>query len=108
MDPQLKKTCRQQIWVSQLTSRDQYGDPSFGPAQPLMARVEDDTETSDQTDGTETRSRKRIVTEDRINLTDRIWLPGDSPTDASSGRVPFSVQELPDELGRIDHYETIV
>jgi len=108
VDPQLRKTCRQRIWVAQLSAVDSFGDPSFGSPQPFMARVEDDQETEDRPEGEERLSRKRIVTEEQIRITDRVWLPGDSPTEATLARTPRSVQELPDERGVIDHYETIV
>jgi hypothetical protein len=108
VDPQLKATCRQTIYVARLASVDSFGDPTFAAAQPLRARVEDDQETQYGADEQEAKTRKRIVTEEQVLLTDRIWLPGDLPTDASKGRTPVSVQELPDELGVVDHFETIV
>lgn len=108
MDPQLKAQCRQRIYVARLSSRDSFGDPTYAAPQPIMCRCEDDQETANGPDETELKTKKRIVTEEQVLTTDRIWLPGDLPTDDSKARSPVSVQELPDELGAIDHYETIV
>jgi hypothetical protein len=108
MDPQLKAQLRQVIHVASLTSVSAAGDPSFGAAVAVNARVEDDVSNKYGSDEVERESRKRIVTESAIRLTDRVWMPGDSETDATLGRTPMSVQELPDELGVIDHYETVL
>lgn len=109
MDAQLKAQCQQIIHVATQSTRNSFGDPSFGAATAVQARVEDDQqEYGDSPDGERRRTRKRIVTESRINMSDRIWLPGDSPADPSLGRSPYQVQELPDERGGIDHYETVV
>jgi len=109
MDPQLKATCRQTIYVARASTTNGFGDVSYGTPVPMQARVEDDVEDSDVgSEGVERRTRKRIMTEGRILTTDRVWLPGDSPATASLGRQPLKVQELPDELGVIDHYETLV
>jgi hypothetical protein len=108
MDPQLKAQLRQRIYVATLVSRDAAGDPTYGAPALVMCRCEDDQEESDSTAGEELVTRKRIVTESAIHKTDRIWLPGDDRTDATLGRTPMKVQELPAENGTIDHYETIV
>lgn len=108
MDPQLKAQLRQVINVAPLTGVDAYGDQSFGAAVAVNARVEDDVSTKYGSDEVEQESRKRIVTESAIRLTDRVWMPGDSAADATIARTPMSVQELPDELGVIDHYETVI
>lgn len=108
MDPQLYETCRQIIYVAPLASVSASGDPAYGPAVQMRARVEDDQENADNAAGTQTVTRKRIMTADRINKTDRVWLPGDAPSNNSLGRTPMKVQELPDENGVVDHWETIL
>ena len=108
MDPQLKATCNQVIFVSRLASVSNSGDPTYGAPVRVMARVEDDEENADSSAGTQRRTRVRIMTEEEIRDTDRIWIRGASPSDASLGRTPLKVQELPDESGAIDHYETVL
>lgn len=108
MDAQLKAQLRQIISVATQTSVSAAGDPSFAAPTAVAARVEDDVSTTSSKDGGERVSRKRIVTEAAIRISDRIWLPGDSTADASLARSPMSVQELPDELGSTDHFETVV
>jgi len=112
MDPQLKAQCRQRIYVARRTAVDAAGDPAFGSVTAIWARVEDDQSNTyaskDSGQGIELQTRKRVMTEEQILVTDRVWLPGTSTTDAGAGRTPLEVKELPDETGAIDHYETIV
>lgn len=108
MDPQLKAQCRQTIYVATEAARSSFGDPSFNAAAAVRCRCEPDDEASKVTDGEQRITRYRIVTESKINTSDRVWLPGDDQTNATLGRTPLKVQECPGETGAIDHYETTV
>jgi hypothetical protein len=108
MDPQLRKTLQQIINVATVSSVDAFGQATYGTPVAMQCRLEDMTDDGDNPDREQITTRKRIVVEQQVNKTDRVWLPGDSPTDATLGRQPYQVQSVPDELGRIDHYELIV
>lgn len=108
MDPQLKAQCQQTIYVAQFSARDSFGDQTFGAPVAMLARVEAETQESDSPDGESRQSRFRVVTELEVRASDRVWLPGDDPTDGTLGREPMEIQGVPDERGNTDHYELLV
>lgn len=108
MDPQLRQQLRQTIHRAPFTGVDGFGDPTFGAAVAVLARVEDDRGTKYTPAEVETTSARRIVTEVALIVNDRIWLPGDSPADATLARTPKTVESVVDERGVLDHFETVV
>jgi len=85
-----------------------YGDRTFGTPVAMVAKVEDMNSVSTSPEGEEIRTTHSIFTEDQIEYSDRIWLPGDLQTDATLARKPINVAELRDYLGAVTHYETTV
>lgn len=108
MDPQLKLQLRQTIYVATAASRNNFGDPAYGTPTAVLARVETDTQEMETPDAEKRQTRWVIITESQINMSDRIWLPGVDQTQGSLGREPRQVDELFDEFGNVDHYETTV
>lgn len=109
VDSELRKMMAQTIYVARVSSTlaNVYGGKSWDTPDPFAARVEPKRRTHHSATGDEVISDFLVLTETRIGLTDRVWLPGDSTT-AGRGREPKSVFEVPDEDGTISHYEVYV
>lgn len=84
------------------------GDATYGVAAAVKARVEPVRKTTTNAEGEILMTEFAIYTEAAIGLYDRIWLPGDLPTDATKARVPLKVYEGVDEDGSLSHYEVWV
>jgi hypothetical protein len=108
MDPQLKAQLRQTIGVAARSSVDSYGQATFGAASNVAARVEEERRRIERRDGTFVESTHRIYTETAITYESRIWLPGDSTSDATLAREPQQVHSIVDELGTVHHYEVVL
>ena len=109
MDPCLKATLNQTIYVASRTGTSSYGDSTFGAATARKARVEVDRRlVANPFTGKEEVTSHRIVVEQAIGLNDRIWLPGHSTSDATLARIPKQVQEGISENGSLHHYEVLV
>ena len=115
MDAQLKSQLNQTINVATLSSRDAFGDPTYGTPTEVKCRVtlkrrHDvlNARAVGGTHGDERVTTHRIYTEVAITIDDRIWLPGIDETDATLARAPLWVHIVADEKGNIDHYEVTI
>lgn len=108
MDAQLRLQLQQTIYVATASSRNNFGDPVYGVPTAVKARVETDTQEMETPDAEKRQTRWVIITESQINMSDRIWLPGVDQTNSALGREPRQVDQLVDELGVVDHFETTV
>lgn len=102
MDPQLKEQLKQTIKVATRTGRDSYGKDSYGTPTERAARVIGRNAFIKDSEGREVTSSHQLILEATMNLTDRVWLPGeDSDTDPGHGAA--MIGERYDELGNVDH-----
>lgn len=108
MDPQLKATCAQTIYVAAISSVSSYGDPTYGTPAAVDARVEPDVREIVGVSGERMVTSYRVITEAAIAINSRIWLPGDSSADATLARHPMKVTSFPGEDGNTHHYECYV
>lgn len=113
MDAQLKRQLNQTISVATLSSTDVYGKITWSTPTSVSARVEllDESTYRSYFGGaplSEYKTRHVIITENAIDETSHVWLPGDSSADATLARRPFQVLECIAEDGSVHHYETIV
>jgi len=115
MDAQLKAQCTATIYRATLSGRDSAGDPAyisiFGPEK-MSVRVEKVTKKINSTGAgggmvTE-RTYTRIISEESIALTDRIWLPGADERVDNESDQPYEVKKFYTELGLVDYYEVHV
>ena len=106
MDPQLKAQLKETINVAAATGADAAGDPSYAAAASRAARVVNVRDTIERADGTILKTTIAIITEAAINMTDRVWLPGDSAADATLARRPRYIEKAVDEYGNLDFYRT--
>jgi len=106
MDPQLKNQLRETINVASANGVDAAGDLSYAAPASRSARVVNVRDTVEKKDGTMLQTNVAIITEAAINLTDRVWLPGDSSADATLARRPEYVEKAVDEFGNLDFYRT--
>ena len=70
MDAQLKKQLSLTINVRSAASRNNYGDPTFGSASSMSARVENKTDIFETTTGMEERQSIVVITESEIKTTE--------------------------------------
>lgn len=108
MDPQLRAQLRQTIYIKARAAVDNYGQSTYGSASSAAARVEEERRRVERRDGTFVETTHRIYTETAIAHEDRVWLPGDSASDATLAREPQEVHKIVDELGSVHHYEVVV
>ena len=95
----------QEIVIERFTGRDNYGQPQFSPIQITAdARVESKMELIRDSDGDERVSATQVVTLTVVNPSDRVWLPGDDPTNASDSIIPIAVSSAQTPSGDIVMY----
>lgn len=99
MHPALKRMLHQSVTVQAMTGRDAYGDPAFGSASTVAARIEPTTKIVTVGEGQQFQADHLIVVESGIALGDRVTLP------SGEARIARSVFEVPGVFGGIDHLE---
>lgn len=107
-DPCLRPNLAQTINVAVRSGVTSSGDATYGAATAVLARVEPKRKTMTNAAGEVVVSEFAIYTEALIGLYDRIWLPGDLPTDPTKARAPLKVYDGIDEYGTTSHYEVWV
>lgn len=109
IDVQIKAQLLQTVGIKHLsTSINGYGTKTYGTASTIYARVEEEVTLVTTADGEEKKTSHHIITEDVIVETDRLWLNGDSTSDATKARVPLAIRKARNEDGTVSHYETYV
>lgn len=93
------------VTIKSVTSRDGAGDPVFGSARTIKARVEDGGLIFRDSDGNEIQPEHTFTTQSEVKLTDRVWLPGDDTTDANASKRPLIVRRARRRDGSGGHYE---
>ena len=103
---QLCQTC----YVASVTSVDSYGQPTYGTAVSVKARVEPEQGIVDGPNGEERQTSHRVLTASAVTDTDRIWLPADvtSPLQAAKARIPLRVDPCPDGSGTTTYHVVLV
>ena len=71
-------------------SLDGYGKPSYATARAVSCRVEGNSRVIPG-EQNEQQANHRIATLDEIKSDDKIWLPGDSTSDASLSKRPILI-----------------
>lgn len=106
--PELRALMNQAINVAARTGADVNGDPAYAAPAAVDARVEPNRRVIENASGQFITSEFAIYTEQAIGSLDRVWLPGDSPADATKARLPLKVFVGIDEDGSESHYEVLV
>lgn len=96
------------ISVASVTGKSVKGDPTYGAAASVSARVESDRRFARNAQGQKTFSSHVIYTTTPIALTDRIWLPGVSSALTQAARTPLSVAANHDKAGNVTLYEVLL
>ena len=113
MDPQLRRQCTSVIYVARVVDRDGHGDPRYDrfPAK-LNARVEKlnivRNSTGDGGGMVTEETNTRVIVEEEINLSDRVWLPGTDYRQINEGDTPKKVERYRTEKGAVDYYEVYI
>lgn len=98
--------CTETITVKHKTGVNKSGDPIYGTAAPMQARIERGTRTQVGQEGDELDDTSMLFTIDKLTASDMVWFPEDSTADAEAAHRVVNCEELRDLDGRIDHYET--
>jgi len=94
------------ITVATQSGVDSYGDPTFATAATMSARVETKQRIIVGTNGDEYQSNHVVCTASAIPLNARVWLPGDTTSDANQARRPIMVEAASDKAGATSVYLT--
>jgi hypothetical protein len=112
MDPALKSLLTQTIHVRRPTGFSPGGTPTLAAAVAMLAYLEPGATQGSGMGGTEMRTGTLIITETDIGMDDRIWMPGDDPTDLTLAETPLPgsrrVFNEPFLGTAVDHYEIMV
>jgi len=73
------------------TGRGNDGTPTYGAQSTIKARVEFVTKLLMDAYGNQTMASSRLVSEDQVLITDRVWLPGDDTTKVNESKQPIAV-----------------
>lgn len=96
------------VTVKRQTGIDNFGDPSFGAAREVRARVETTDALVTGTDGDDKQARFVVVTAEALDVEDRIWLPGADTADATEALRPLTVKTARTKLGDYQLWEAYV
>ena len=98
MDPQLRKQCTSLIHVARINGRDGHGDPRYDRASRLMARVEKlnmiKNSTGDGGGMVTEKTDTRIIVEEQIYISDRVWLPDADYNDDNEADTPKKIEMI--------------
>jgi hypothetical protein len=87
------------------TARSGSGDPTYGSQGTLAARVEKNVrlQVGPQDSMMDVHV---IVTKSQINVSSRVWLPGDDTGSTAAARRPLMIKNAPTKDGGFTLYET--
>ena len=105
MDACLRRMLNKTIHVASVVSYDGPQEILETP-RAIKAYVEIKRSLSSDGDGKDIASSHSIITEEKISIDDRVWLPGFDQTNQSFSRQPVNVEVFYNEQGFINHYET--
>ena len=112
MDPQLRKQCTALIHVARINGRDAHGDPRYDRVLKRMARVEKlntiKNSTGDGGGMVTEQTNTRIIVEEEIFTSDRVWLPEADYNDDNEADTPKKVELYRTEKGDVDYYEVYI
>lgn len=109
MDPVRRSMLSQTINVRSVLENQATDDETLSLPVPMAAYVEYKRVSFPVEGGMSSGIRPFIVTETPVLLDDRVWLPGDDPTDLTLGKKPMDVAEFRVPFGvGVDHYEVIL
>jgi hypothetical protein len=92
------------ITVKSQSSVDSDGDPSYGSASTMAARIQ----RGKDRDAEEIDHSMVLYTSTAIAVTDRVWLPEDDTSSADAARVPVSVSSSKDLDGGETLYKVLI
>lgn len=105
MDPQLKATLQQTVKIASSTSKNNYGERTYGSAASHKVRITGRQRIMRNSDGQEVLSNHQLVMSSSYvpKITDVVWLP--DQTTSQSPWFVAAVSERVDEKGSTDYYK---
>lgn len=104
----IRSKLNQTVTYATRSGVDSDGDPSYNSQATIPARVEVRHKIFALPDGTQKQSSHIIYTETRIPLGARIWLPGDTTTNANHARTIITENADPSLRANQTLYQTFV
>ncbi len=83
---------KETVTVSDRIDVNEFGDPVYGDSREVKAKVENVVEKILTPEGNERESGHKIITEEKIKMDSRIWLPGEDVTDQNASRRPLTIR----------------
>ncbi|MHB1065424.1 MAG: hypothetical protein ACYC1Z_13215 [Georgenia sp.] len=92
----LARILTQTAYVASVTGIDGRGKPAYGAPVARKVRAEMRRTMVTKATGEEAISTHRLWCAEAINLTDRVWLPGENSANAEASRLPLAVESASD------------
>ncbi|MDP2275290.1 MAG: hypothetical protein Q8K32_31380 [Archangium sp.] len=89
----------QTAYVAPVIGTDARGKPTYGPPVARKVRAEVRRTMVTKATGEEAVSNHRFWCVEPVNLTDRVWLPGEDNSSAEASHLPLSVESASDFPG---------
>lgn len=95
----LARVLNQTAYVASVTGTDARGKPSYGAPVARKVRAEVRRTMVIKATGEEAVSTHRFWCVETVNLTDRVWLPGEDSSSAEASHLPLAVESASDFAG---------
>ncbi len=92
----LARILTQTAYVASVTGIDARGKPIYGAPVARRVRAEARRMMVTKANGEEAVSGHRLWCTEAVNLTDRVWLPGENSANAEASRLPLTVESASD------------
>lgn len=79
------------VYVASVTGKDSNGRLTYETPRAIKARVEQSRRLLRKANGDEVQGTHRIYSLDAIQVTDRVWLPGQNQAVVEGSRVPVAL-----------------
>ena len=86
------------VTLAPAASNNNYGDTTYGTQVTIAARVEHKRSLVTNASGNQVAAEHRITSEDEIEFSDRVWLPGDDTAKAAEARKAIAVSKIDSPL----------
>ena len=108
MSISVRKWLTDVVTVASVQASSQYHDPTFGEQREVRCRIQTVRTTITRPDGSEVDSGHTLLTDERLELSDHVWLPGSDVTKADAAKTPVSVESSHDRYGRGTLYKVLL
>jgi len=96
---------KESVYLADLTGKNNSGDPTYGAARQVIARIERDVWNKTFFDGQQRDLFTKVAINEELapNWEGIVWLPEDDESDASEGRNVYICRPVKDVNGVFSH-----